>query len=214
VIPAPLAALPPPPPAPSAPERSAEPAHVPPPLAPLAPVQALPPSAEAGPQEAPRAIPVPPAGPAPHRSPPPHPSPREASSTLPLTPEQQARLEALPEATANLVLTWLLTGDRILVAEAKKKLAPPRPRPEAPRTLPEVLGRIREDPSFPALAADWLCRTLGDPKSYAGYKARCEEAWRGELPVDRLVSAYEQATGPKAKNPGAIFMYAMNRQRK
>src|SRR5512135_3179559 len=98
--------------------------------------------------DAPRAISVPPAGPAPHRSPPPHPSPREASSTLPLTPEQQARLEALPTATRDLVLTWLLTGDRILVAEAKKKLVPPRPRPEAPKTLPEVLGRIREDPSF------------------------------------------------------------------
>src|SRR5512135_2632119 len=162
--------------------------------------------------DAPRSIPVPPAGPAPHRSPAPHPSPREASSTLPLTPEQQARLEALPEATANLVLTWLLTGDRILVAEAKKKLAPPRPRPEAPRTLPEVLGRIREDPSFPALAADWLSSSLEDRKSYSGFKARCEEAWRGELNPARLVSAYEQATGPKARNRGAIFMVAVRQK--
>jgi hypothetical protein len=126
-----------------------------------------------------------------------------------LTAEQQARLDALPAATRDLVLTWLLTGDRILVAEAKKKLVPPRPRPEAPRTLPELLGRIREDPSFPALAADWLAKTFGDPKSYSGFKARCEEAWRGELPVDRLVSAYEQATGPRAKNPGALFMFAV-----
>jgi hypothetical protein len=102
-----------------------------------------------------------------------------------------------------------LTGDRILVAEAKKKLAPPPRRPEAPRTLPEVLGRIREDPSFPSLAADWLASSLQDRKSYSGFKARCEEAWRGELPVDRLVSAYAQATGPKAKNRGAIFMYAL-----
>jgi hypothetical protein len=90
-----------------------------------------------------------------------------------------------------------------------KKLALPRPRPEAPKTLLKVLGRIREDPSFPALAADWLCHTFGDQKSYSGHKARCEEAWRGELPVDRLVLAYAQATGPKAKNRGAIFMYAL-----
>jgi hypothetical protein len=117
----------------------------------------------------------------------------------------------LPEATANLVLTWLLTGDRILVAEARKKLAPPPRRPEAPRTLPEVLGRIREDPAFPALAADWLASALQDRKSYSGFKARCEEAWRGELPVDRLVSAYEQATGPRAKNRGALFMHAVRR---
>jgi hypothetical protein len=104
-----------------------------------------------------------------------------------------------------------LTGDRILVAEAQKKLAPPRPRPEAPRTLPEVLVRIREDPSFPALAADWLAKTFNDHKSYAGYKARCEEAWRGELEPRRLVAAYEQALGPRAKNPGAIFMVAVRR---
>jgi hypothetical protein len=129
-----------------------------------------------------------------------------------LTPEQKARLDALPEATANLVLTWLLTGDRILVAEAKRKLAPPPRRPAAPRTLPEVLTRIREDPSFPSLAADWLAKTFNDHKSYAGYKARCEEAWRGELEPRRLVSAYQQAIGPRAKNPGAIFMYAVHRE--
>jgi hypothetical protein len=71
-----------------------------------------------------------------------------------------------------------------------------------------VLTRLREDPSFPSLAADWLASALGDRKSYSGFKARCEEAWRGELPVSRLVSAYEQATGPKAKNPRAVFMVA------
>ena len=145
----------------------------------------------------------------PRSAPVPAPSPAKAGPALPLTPEQQARLEALPEATANLVLTWLLTGDPILVAEAKKKLVPPRPRPEAPQTLPEVLGRIREDPSFPSLAADWLSSSLQDRKSYSGFKARCEEAWRGELPVDRLMSAYEQAMGPRAKHPAALFMHAV-----
>jgi hypothetical protein len=90
-----------------------------------------------------------------------------------------------------------------------KKLALPRPRPEAPRTLPEVLGRIREDPSYPARAADWLCTALNDRKSYSGFKSRCEAAWRGELNPDQLVSAYQQAIGPRAKNPGAIFMVAV-----
>jgi hypothetical protein len=205
---APMAALPPPPPAPPVPERVARTALAPSPLA----VQALPPASEEGPQDAPRAIPVSPAGSTPKAVPSPALSPREAGPALPLTAEQQARLDALPAATRDQVLTWLLTGDRILVAEARKKLAPPPRRPEAPRSVRETLERIREDPSFPALAADWLCRTLGDPKSYAGYKARCEEAWRGELPVDRLVSAYEQATGPKAKNPGALFMVAVRQK--
>jgi DNA-binding MarR family transcriptional regulator len=145
----------------------------------------------------------------PKAAPAPATSPTTAGPALPLTAEQQARLDALPAATRDLVLTWLLTGDRILVAEAKKKLAPPRPRPEAPRTLPEVLGRIREDPSFPALAADWLASALDDRKSWSGFKARCEEAWRGDLPVARLLSAFEQATSPKARNRGALFMFAL-----
>jgi hypothetical protein len=148
----------------------------------------------------------------PQAAPVPAPSPAKAGPTPVLTPEQKARLDALPEATANMVLTWLLTGDRILVAEARKKLAPPPRRPAAPRTLPELLGRIREDPSFPSLAADWLSSSLEDRKSYSGFKARCEEAWRGELEPRRLVAAYEQATGPKAKNPGAIFMIAVRQK--
>jgi hypothetical protein len=134
------------------------------------------------------------------------------SPALPLTPEQLARLDALPAASRDQVLIWLATGDPILVAEARKRLGPPRPRPEAPRTLPEVLARIREDPSFPALAADWLASALDDRKSWAGFKARCEEAWRGELPVDWLLSAYAQATGPRAKKPGALFMHALHRR--
>ena len=98
------------------------------------------------------------------------------------------------------------------MAEARSKLAPPRSHLEAPRTLPEVLGRIREDPSFPAMAAAGLAAALDDPKSYSGFKARCEEAWRGELNPDRLLSAYEQAMGPKARNRGALFMYAARRK--
>jgi hypothetical protein len=170
------------------------------------------PSALVAAPDAPRAIPVAPPGPTPLRSLPPLSSPREAGPTLPLTPEQQTRLDALPAATRDLVLTWLLTGDPILVAEARKKLAPLPRRPEAPRTLPEVLGRIREDPSFPALAADWLSSALQDRKSYSGFKARCEEAWRGELPVERLVAAYEQAMGPKVRNRGALWQHCL-RQR-
>jgi hypothetical protein len=183
------------------------------PANPSSPVGRSDPSAPGDPpvaaQAAPHAIRVVPSGPPPHRSPPPLSSPREAGPALPLTAEQQARLEALPAATRDLVLTWLLTGDRILVAEARKKLAPPRPRPAAPRTLPEVLVRIREDPSFPSLAADWLASALQDRRSYSGFKARCEEAWRGELEPRRLVAAYEQATGPKARNRGALFMFAL-----
>ena len=134
------------------------------------------------------------------------------SPALSLTPEQQARLAAMPVASRDQVLLWLATGDPILVAEARKKLAPLQPCPEAPRTLPELLGRIREHPSYPALAASGLAAALQDQKSYSGYLRRCEEAWRGELNPDRLLSAYEQAMGPKARNRGAIFMVAVRQK--
>jgi hypothetical protein len=78
-----------------------------------------------------------------------------------------------------------------------------------PQTLPELLGRIREDPAFPGMAAAGLARVFDDQRSYGGFLARCTEAWRGELPVERLVAAYAQATGPKAKRPGALFMHAL-----
>jgi hypothetical protein len=60
-----------------------------------------------------------------------------------------------------------------------------------------------------SLAADWLAKELHDAKSYSGFKARCDEAWRGELSVDRLLSAYEQAMGPKARNGLDMFMYSL-----
>ena len=153
-----------------------------------------------GPRAAHPALKTPPAG---------SPAP---SPVLPLTPEQQAKLAAMPAASRDQVLLWLATGDPILVAEARKKLAPLRPHLEAPKTLPELLGRIREDPSYPALAASGLAAALQDQKSYSGYLRRCEEAWRGELNPDRLLSAYEQAMDPKARNRGAIFMVAVKRR--
>jgi hypothetical protein len=134
------------------------------------------------------------------------------AQAIPLTPEQQARLDAMPAASRDQVLLWLATGDPVLVAEARSKLAPPRPRPETPTTLPELLGRIREDPSYPTLAAAGLAAALQDQKSYSGYLRRCEEAWCGELSPNRLLSAYEQAMGPKARNRGAIFMVAVRQK--
>jgi hypothetical protein len=115
----------------------------------------------------------------------------------------------MPPASRDQVLVWLATGDPILVAEARKKLAPPRPRLVEPQTLPELLGRIWEDPSFPPRAADALAKAFGDLKSYSGFKARCEEVWRGERSAEQLVEAYRQASGPRAKNPGAVFMHSL-----
>jgi hypothetical protein len=62
------------------------------------------------------------------------------------------------------------------------------------------------------MAAQALCRALGDAKSYAGFKARCDAAFRGELEPRRLVSAYEQALGPKARNRGALFQSVLKQR--
>ena len=71
------------------------------------------------------------------------------SPALPLTPEQQARLAAMPAASRDQVLLWLATGDPILVAEARKKLAPLRPAPEAPQDLARVVGEDQRGPVLP-----------------------------------------------------------------
>jgi hypothetical protein len=133
------------------------------------------------------------------------------SPDAPVMPGQAERLAAMPEAAREQVLTWLATGDPILVAEARKRLAPPRPAVSRPATLDEALGRIREDPSFPHLAADWLAAALDDRKSYQGFLARCTEVWRGDRDPGELVDALRQATGPAAKRPGAVFMHVLRR---
>jgi DNA-binding Lrp family transcriptional regulator len=138
--------------------------------------------------------------------------PAPGQEKLPLTPEEKARLEAMDPGVRDQILTWLMLGDPILMREARAKLAPPRPKPEAPTTLPGILARIREDPSYPGLAAAWLARDLSDPKSYNGFLARCREAWQGLIPVPVLQDAYRQATGPQVRNPGAIFQVACQRR--
>ncbi|MBV8313480.1 MAG: hypothetical protein JOZ53_00840 [Planctomycetaceae bacterium] len=99
-----------------------------------------------------------------------------------------------------------------MMREARAKLAPPRPKPEAPTTLPGILARISEDLSYPGLAAAWLARDLSDTKSYKGFLAQCREAWHGLIPVPVLQNAYRQATGPKVRNSGAIFQVSCQRR--
>lgn len=106
-------------------------------------------------------------------------------------------------------MTWLMTGDSILIAEARRLLVPPREKIPAPATLPDLLARIQEDPAFVPLAAQALSLEFRDAKSFSGFKVRLEEAWRGEISVEALTSAYRQAASGKARNPGAVFMHAL-----
>jgi hypothetical protein len=128
---------------------------------------------------------------------------------VPLTPAEQARLAELAPAARDRVLTWLATGDRICLGEARRLLAPPRAAPAPPGTTAELLVRVREDPSYVAASAESLAREFADAGSWSGYYARASEAWTGRLEPSDLVEAYRQACGPRAHNRGAIFMTAL-----
>jgi hypothetical protein len=98
-----------------------------------------------------------------------------------------------------------MLGDPIPDARGQGQAGPAPPAAGGPRTLRELLGRIRESPDYPAAAAQALCQALGDAKSYAGFKARCDAVYLGELCPTQFVSAFEQAMGPKVRNPSAVF---------
>jgi hypothetical protein len=129
---------------------------------------------------------------------------------VPLTPEQQSRLDGLPASARDQVLAWIATGDQLLIVEALKILGRPRAAPAAlPATTAELLSRVREDPSYPAAAAELLSREFGDRKSWKGFLSVLKSAWEGRIELSSLADAYRQATGPKARNRGAIFMHAI-----
>ena len=165
---APTAETPPPtPPAPT-PRPESEPALLPdcrfeppPPAPPPAEIRTQPhpePPARLavpGPGAARPAFRMPPAGPSAYsRS-----EPAQGREKLPLTPEEKARLEAMDPGVRDQILTWLMLGDPILMREVRAKLAPPRPRLEAPQSVPELLSHVQESPDYPAMAAR-LCRAL------------------------------------------------------
>jgi DNA-binding Lrp family transcriptional regulator len=130
-----------------------------------------------------------------------------------LTPAEAARLEVLAPAVRDRVLGWLASGDPILLAEACALLRPPAPPKPAPATLPELLQRVREDPANVPAAAAALVQAFDDQKSYSGFLARVGEAFEGRRDPGELVEALRQASGPKARNRGAVFMTVCGRIR-
>lgn len=172
--------------------------------------------------EGPAAKAIPPAGSAPV-APIPAPPPSKAAPELPpareseapqtpmvaLTARETARLQEASPSTRERVLTWLATGDPVLVAEARKRLRPPPEARPAPTSTAEMLARIRECPSHVSRAAELLALDLDDRKSWAAYHARCRDVWEGRIEPEALVEAHRQAVGPQARNRGAVFMHAL-----
>jgi hypothetical protein len=50
--------------------------------------------------------------------------------------------------------------------------------------------------------ADWLASVFKDRKSYSGFKARCEEAWWGELSGSAALGQ-RAGDGPEGEEPGS-----------
>jgi helix-turn-helix protein len=152
--------------------------------------------------------------PAPQAEPAPKPQDKAAPArpAVPLTSQQASRLEELSPAMREQVLSWIATRDPVLTAEAHKVLAPaPKPKP-APQSVPELLARIQDDPTYVAQAAEALARCFNDRKSWRAFHKVCERAWRGELPPDVLVQAWREASREKARKPGAVFNHVLKRE--
>jgi hypothetical protein len=75
-----------------------------------------------------------------------------------------------------------------------------------------LLERIPEDPSFIMQAADVLCRSFNDQKSFRGFEAKCRAAWEGKLSPQAFVIAWHEANSGKARNPAALWMAVVKRE--
>src|SRR5262249_16953335 len=91
-------------------------------------------------------------------------------TALPLTPAEQTRLAERPPAPRDRVLTWLASGDRVLLDEARRLLAPPRPAEPPPRSTAELLERLPGRNDLVGEAARWLAEDTGDFKSWSYYQ--------------------------------------------
>lgn len=83
-------------------------------------------------------------------------------------------------------------------------MTPPKAPPPPTANTAELLDRLGDDPTYLPMAANALAMEFGDHKSWGGFLV----ALKGH-PPDRLIDAYRQAMGPKAKNRGAIFQHAL-----
>lgn len=146
------------------------------------------------------------------------PAPAPQGEALPvsavLSPPEQARLRDLPPATREKVLEWVALGDPILLGEARRLLAPPRPAGPSPGQLStaELLTALPGRPDWVIFAADRLARELGDQKSFRYFEGVALAVSRREQPPEALIRAWEQGQNPQARNPGAVFATVWKRE--
>ena len=92
---------------------------------------------------------------------------------------------------------------------------PPPPPPPMPATTQEMLLALESGPASWAMhAAEMLCRDFGTPEDRKLWKALLhvtQAVWNGSFPGRLVADAHRQAMGPKSKNRGAVFNYALQR---
>lgn len=144
-----------------------------------------------------------------------------------LTPGQHEFLRSLPsqavavfeslspEKQAETLAPHLRGLDRIIAGEfARRRLASDAPPPpDVPETTVDLIARLPGGPPpWVQVLAESLARDFGGKKDrnlWSAFLAVAQAVWRGEFPADRVADAYRQATGPAARNPGAVFNYAI-----
>jgi hypothetical protein len=102
----------------------------------------------------------------------------------------------------------------VLLAELERArpVAAPPPLPDTTAAL--LASLPGSPPDWPAKAATSLALDFGGAKDQAlwpEFERICHAAWRGSFPADDLADAYRQATGPRSRNPGAVFAVAIKR---
>jgi hypothetical protein len=131
-----------------------------------------------------------------------------------LGPDERARFDALAEKTRMHLLRGFRFGaDPVAQREASRILAPPKPRTplasadDPPATILAAL--VSGDHGADLAFAGRLAREFGDHKSFKYYVSRAREVLTGDRAIGSLESAYRQACGPKAKDPGKVFTHAL-----
>lgn len=188
--------------------RRPEPPAIPPPSVPSHPPSSLRPPAR--PQRDPGPSPVFRSTPAPENPPEGVLGPSPSDPPRPPLPTMRKRPPSL--STPELAELVRETGDPILSAELARRTEARQAPSEPPRSIPEMIGRIRSgDPRIPPMLAGAIVSTLRDFGSYSGHLAVIGRVARGELPPEAIEGAFREASNPAAKNPGAVYMHAIRR---
>src|SRR5262249_17893250 len=117
---------------------------------------------------------------------------------------------------AELVRVVGETADPILAAELARRTAPPSPAEPLPRDLPttELLARLPGRHDLIAAATRRLAEETGDtrPASWSFFRKAAEAVARRSVQSEVLLDCYRQATGPRAKSPGKVFVASWKRE--